>query len=74
MLMPDDNLSLRVSDTKINSLCVKENVGFLAIHHLLSLKDLRYQYPLEEHVRENSAEDTRCLAMAEEVIEASQAR
>ena len=38
------------------------------------MKDLRYQYPLEEHVKENSAEDARCLAMAEEVIEASQAR
>jgi len=34
----------------------------------------RYQYPLEEHVRENEAEDTRCLAMAEEAIEASEAR
>jgi len=34
----------------------------------------RYQYPLEEHVRENAAEDERCLAMAEEVIEASEVR
>ena len=34
----------------------------------------RYQYPLEEHVKENAAEDTRCLAMAEETIEASDAR
>ena len=34
----------------------------------------RYQYPLEEHARENAAEDARCLAMAEETIEASEAR
>jgi len=31
----------------------------------------RYKYPLEENVRDNAAEDARCLAMAEEVIEAS---
>ena len=35
---------------------------------------IRYQYPLEEHVKENAAEDNRCLAMAEETIEASDAR
>jgi len=34
----------------------------------------RYKYPLEENVKENAAEDDRCLAMAEEAIEASQAR
>merc|ERR1719320_253713 len=34
----------------------------------------RYQYPLEEHARENAAEDARCLAMAEETIEASEDR
>ena len=35
---------------------------------------VRYKYPLEENVKENAAEDVRCLAMAEEAIEASQAR
>ena len=35
---------------------------------------VRYKYPLEENVKENAAEDARCLAMAEEAIEASQAR
>ena len=34
----------------------------------------RYQYPLESHTRENSLEDLRCLALAEEAIEASSAR
>lgn len=34
----------------------------------------RYKYPLEENARENAAEDTRCLTMAEETIEASGAR
>jgi len=29
----------------------------------------RYKYPLEEHVRENAAEDQRCLAMVEEILE-----
>merc|ERR1719259_1359058 len=29
----------------------------------------RYKYPLEEHVRENAAEDARCLAQVEEIIE-----
>ena len=28
----------------------------------------RYKYPLEEYTRENSAEDERCLAMAEDII------
>ena len=27
-----------------------------------------YRYPLEEHVRENAAEDQRCLAMVEEIL------
>jgi len=31
----------------------------------------RYKYPLEENVRENEAEDERCLAKVEEIIEAS---
>jgi len=31
----------------------------------------RYKYPLEEYVRENAAEDERCLAMAEEIIHKS---
>jgi hypothetical protein len=34
----------------------------------------RYRYPLEEHVRENDAEDARCLALAEERIDESEAR
>jgi len=29
----------------------------------------KYQYPLEDFVRENEAEDAKCLAMAEELIE-----
>ena len=29
----------------------------------------RYKYPLEENVRENAAEDQRCLATVEEQIE-----
>ena len=29
----------------------------------------RYKYPLEENVRENEAEDQRCLATVEEQIE-----
>jgi len=31
----------------------------------------KYKYPLEENVRENSAEDQRCLAIVEELIEKS---
>lgn len=34
----------------------------------------RYKYPLTEHIRENSAEDERCLAMAEEMIATSESR
>jgi 4-aminobutyrate aminotransferase-like enzyme len=30
-----------------------------------------HRYPLEEHVRENAAEDKRCLAHVEEVLEQS---
>jgi len=30
----------------------------------------RYKYPLEENVRENEAEDQRCLAQVEEILEA----
>ena len=29
-----------------------------------------YRYPLEENVRENEAEDQRCLAQVEEILEA----
>ena len=29
----------------------------------------RYKYPLEENVRENAAEDARCLQLVEEAIE-----
>ena len=42
--------------------------------HTITNHHPRYQYPLEEHARENAAEDARCLAMAEETIEASEAR
>ena len=31
---------------------------------------LLYRYPLEENVRENEAEDQRCLAQVEEILEA----
>ena len=40
----------------------------------LSISPPRYQYPLESHRRENMEEDARCLALAEEAIEASGAR
>ena len=52
---------------------IRSDPRFLA--HIFSYHHhRRYQYPLEEHVRENAAEDARCLAMAEETIEASEAR
>ena len=32
----------------------------------------RYKYPLEENVKENEAEDQRCLAKVEELLEAGE--
>ena len=36
------------------------------------LKYCRYKYPLEENVKENEAEDQRCLAKVEELLEAGE--
>ena len=39
---------------------------------LLKVSDFpRYKYPLDDFVAENTAEDERCLAMAEDVIHQS---
>ena len=39
------------------------------LHYFQKLMICRYKYPLEENVRENAAEDQRCLATVEEQIE-----
>lgn len=41
----------------------------IKIEHIFQSVTYRYKYPLEENVRENQAEDAKCLAEVEDLIE-----